>query len=168
MTDEREETEEAKTHDSTPPSAAGLSRFTSLGFFAADHAAAENGKIYVSGGYWSVLRFPAFPATLPSMALVAVLQQPFHLAHSDHAFTMTLRDSDNNSLPMNIDGQFRAAPGIDSRYGDAGVIPVVVPLYGLTFQRPGEYSFVLCVDGEELDTYAFRVIQVAHALITNG
>jgi threonine dehydrogenase-like Zn-dependent dehydrogenase len=62
--------------------------FTALGFFPADHAAAESGKVYASGAYWGTLHFPTFPAVLPSMALVAVVQQPFSAAHADHEFAI--------------------------------------------------------------------------------
>jgi uncharacterized protein DUF6941 len=154
-------------NDPTPASAAQLARFSALGFFAADHAAVENNKVYASGAFWNILRFPAFPATLPSIALVAVLQQPFHQALSDHTFAMQLVDSDEKALDMNVEGQFRVAPGIESRYGDSGIIPIAVPIYGMSFERPGDYSFVLKVDGLELDRYAFKVIQVVVAGIAS-
>lgn len=118
--------------------------FSALGFFPADHAAAESGKVYASGGYWSTLRFPAFPAILPGAALVAVLQQPFHAAHADHEFE--------------IRGQFRATPGIDSKYGEPNVIPIAVPVYGLPFEAPGDFAFVLLVDGVELARYPIHVL----------
>ena len=135
--------------------------FKALGFFPADYAASESGKVYASGGYWSVLRFPAFPATLPACTIVAVLQQPFHAAYADHQFAMGLEDSDGAPLGLDVQGAFRASPGDDARYGEPGVIPFAVPLYGLRFDRPGDYAFVLKVDGGEIARYAFHVVQVA-------
>ncbi|MCA1719835.1 MAG: hypothetical protein LC779_01560 [Actinobacteria bacterium] len=132
--------------------------FSALGFFPADHAAAESGKVYASGAYWSTLRFPAFPAALPSAALVAVLQQPFHAAHADHEFVITMEDADGRAQALEVRGQFRAAPGIDSRYGEPNVIPIAVPLYGLPFDAPGDYAFVLEVDGTELARYPIHVL----------
>jgi hypothetical protein len=137
-----------------------IGQFRALGFFPADHAAAESGKVYANGAYWNTLRFPAFPAVLPGAALVAVLEQPFHAAHSDHIFEMWIEDSDGGRMAMQIGGQFRASPGMDAKYGEAGVIPIAVPLYGLQFERPGDYSFVLGVDGAELARYPFHVLQV--------
>ena len=132
--------------------------FSALGFFPADHAAAESGKVYASGAYWSTLRFPAFPAALPGAALVAVLEQPFHAAHADHEFLIAMEDADGRRQALEIRGQFRAAPGIDSRYGEPNVIPITVPLYGLPFDAPGDYVFVLEVDGAELARYPIHVL----------
>lgn len=132
-----------------------------MGFFPADYAAAESGKVYASGAYWNVLRFPAFPAVLPAIALVAVLEQPYHASNEDHIFEMGLEDADSRRLgSMEVKGQFRAAPGIESKYGEPGVIPLAVPLHGLSFEHPGDYSFVLWLDGVELARYPFHVIQV--------
>ena len=132
--------------------------FAALGFFPADHAAAESGKVYASGAYWSTLRFPAFPAVLPGAALVAVLQQPYHAAHADHEFAMGLEDADGRAQALEIRGQFRAAPGLDSRYGEPNVIPISVPIYGLAFDSPGDYAFVLHVDDVELARYPIHVL----------
>lgn len=145
---------------STPLSLEG---FRALGFFAADYAAVESGKLYVSGGYWTVLRFAAFPATIPSCALAAVIQVPFHANQADHRFYIGLEDSERRLLPLRIEGDFRIAPGIDSRYGEPAVIPFAAPVHGLTFEQPGDYSFFLRVDDVVLSRYHFRVIQTAAA-----
>jgi hypothetical protein len=133
--------------------------FSALGFFPADHAAAESGKVYASGAYWSTLRFPTFPAVLPGAALVAVLQQPFHAAHADHEFLIVLEDADGRRQGLEIAGQFRAAPGLESKYGEPNVIPISVPIYGLPFDAPGDFAFVLLVDGVELARYPIHVVQ---------
>ena len=135
--------------------------FTALGFFPADHAAAESGKVYASGAYWGTLHVPSFPAALPSMALVAVVQQPFSAAHADHEFAISLEDADGKEHGLDIRGSFRAAPGLESRYGEPNVIPITVPIYGLPFERAGDFAFVLKVDGTELARYPIRVIQSA-------
>jgi hypothetical protein len=99
------------------------------------------------------------------MTLVAVLEQPFHEALADHTFRMTLQDSDGHDMPeVQVQGQFRFAPGPDMRYGEAGVQPIPVPIHGLKFERPGSYAFVLTVDDKELARYPFRVIQLFAAM----
>ena len=133
--------------------------FSALGFFPADYAAAESGKVYASGAYWNTLRFPTFPAALPAAALVAVLQQPFHAAHADHEFVIALEDADGRRMPPEISGQFRAAPGLDSKYGEPNGIPIVVPIFGLPFEAPGDFAFLLHVDGVELARYPIHVVQ---------
>jgi hypothetical protein len=133
-------------------------RFTALGFFPADHAAAESGKVYASGAYWGALHFPEFPAVLPTMALVAVVQQPFSAAHADHEFEIGLEDADGKPQGLEIRGSFRAAPSLESRYGEPNVIPITVPIHGLPFEAPGDFAFVLRVDGTELARYPIRVM----------
>lgn len=153
MTDEVE--------DEAPDIAVGIDCFKALGFFPADHAAAESGKVYANGAYWTLLRFREFPAVLPGMALVAVLQQPFHASLADHTFAMTMQDSDGNDLPtVQVQGQFRASLSPDVKDGDPGVLPFAVPLHGLKFERPGSYAFVFSVNDKELARYPFQVIQL--------
>jgi hypothetical protein len=133
--------------------------FKSLGLFTADHASVEGGKVYANGAYWSLLRFPVFPATLPAGALVAVIRVPFHQAQSDHELRLELTDADGAKL-VEVQGQFRTAPGIEAKYGEPGVLPFVVPIVGLKFEHPGDYTISLDVDGTNLDRYTFHVVQV--------
>jgi hypothetical protein len=149
--------------DPVPPTPRSLEGFKALGFFAADYAAVESGKLYVSGGYWTVLRFHAFPATFPSCAIAAVIRVPFHASQADHSFYIGLEDFERRPLPLKIEGDFRIAPGIDSRYGEPGVMPLAAPIHGLSFEQPGDYSFLFKVDNNEIARYHFRVIQVAAA-----
>lgn len=146
-----------------PASPRALGDFRALGFFPADYAVAESGKLYVSGGYWTVLRFPAFPATLPICAVAAVIEVPFHASQADHHFHIGLEDAERNALPLQIEGDFRVAPGLESRYGEPGAMPLAVPIHGLAFEQPGDYSFVMRVGTKEISRYPFRVVQVAVA-----
>ena len=145
-----------------PSTARPIEGFGTLGFFPADHAAAENGKVYANGAYWTVLRFPAFPATLPTCAVVTVLKVPFHQSQADHDFVIGLEDHQQRRLPqLRVEGSFRTSPGLLAEFGEGGVLPIAVQVHGLTFDSPGHYSFVIEVDGNLLDRYRFRVIHVA-------
>jgi hypothetical protein len=132
-----------------------------LGFFPADHAAAEGGKVYANGAYWTHLRFPSFPATLPVCALVAVLQVPYHQTQKDHTLLIRLLDGQGKEHPFRAEGGFRTAPTIDAEFGEAGTAPFAIPITSLEFQRPGAYRFILEVDGHFVTDYSFRVIQTA-------
>lgn len=136
--------------------------FSARGFFPADFAVAESGKVYASGAYWSLLRFQTFPAVLPTMALVAVIEVPFHAHQADHTVEMSLAHSDNTPPSLRVQGGFRTAPAIEQESGTPGVAPIIVPVQGLRFDRPGLYSFTLKVDEEEIARYPFSVIQVAN------
>ncbi len=145
--------------ESTPQAVEG---FKALGFFTADHAVVENGKIYANGAYWQNLNFPAFPATLPAAAVVAVIQVPWHANNHDHTFGVELIDSDGRRVPsFDVKGQFRGSPAPMMNFGEPGIMPVALPIFGLLIERPGDYSFVLKVDTRELARYTVNVRQVA-------
>lgn len=147
------------TLEDTPRAVEG---FLSIGFFTADHAVVENGKIYANGAYWKHLMFPAFPTSLPSMAIVAIIQVPWHANNTDHKLRIELLDSDGQKIPgFQVDGGFRGAAAPQMRYGDPGVMPIVIPVNGLQFERPGDFSFVLEIDDAEVTRYPFSVMQVA-------
>ncbi len=145
-----------------------LTRFRARGFFPADFAAVESGKVYASGAYWSLLRFETFPAVLPSMALVALVEVPFHAYQADHAVEMSLVDPDDRPRGLRVEGTFRSAPGIEAKYGAPGLVPIIVPVQGLRFDGAGDYSFVLKVDSNEIERYGFSVIQVASVRAPTG
>jgi hypothetical protein len=136
--------------------------FRAIGFFTADHAVVESGKVYASGAYWQTLAFPQFPAALPAAAIVAIISIPWHANNSDHQLSIDLVDSDGHRKPeFEISGQFRGAAGPQMKYGEPGLLPVAIPVFGLEFGQPGDYSFVLRVDGQELARYAVSVRQAA-------
>lgn len=166
MTDEEEGSPARHDQVSAEREAAAGTRsidgFRALGFFTTDHAAVESGKVYSAGAYWSVLRFPAFPATLQTASIVAVIQVPFHANQADHKFTISLQDTDGRNLPqLRVEGTFRSAPTLEAAHGEPGVFPVAIPVYALQFERPGDYSFTMSIDDKNIARYPFRVVQIA-------
>ena len=135
--------------------------FRVLAFFAADHAQAVGGKVYVNGGFWNRLRFPTYPSIVPSLALVAVLEVPYRAYHQDHGFRLGMEDADGNALELEATGTFRIGAEPDLRVGDPTLMPIAIPITGLKIDRPGDYAFTLSVDGAELERYQVRAIQVA-------
>lgn len=130
-------------------------------FFAADHAVVENGKVYVNGGFWSMLRFPSYPAVQPTLSIVAVIHVPWRAYQQDHRFSIGLQDSDGKDLPLNIAGEFRVGAGVDMRVGDPTLMPLAVSINNFTIETAGDYAFTLSVDGTEISRYQVRAIQVA-------
>jgi len=135
--------------------------FRVLAFFAADHAQAVGGKVYVNGGFWNRLRFPTYPAIVPSLALVAVVEVPYRAYHQDHSFHLGMVDADGNVLPLNATGDFRVGAEPDMRVGDPTLMPIAIPITGLKIDKPGDYAFTFSIDGAELDRYHVRAVQVA-------
>jgi hypothetical protein len=138
-----------------------ITDFRVVGFFAADHARAESGKVYVNGGFWNRLRFPTYPSVVPSLAVVAVVEVPYRAYHQDHTFRIGLEDADGNALPVEVTGEFRIGAEPDLRVGDPTLLPIAVPITGLKIDKPGDYSFTFGIDGTELGRYTVRAVQVA-------
>src|SRR5258707_6830912 len=93
------------THDApaAPDSPAAITRTSVLAFFAADHiAVAPDAKMYVNGGFFNILRFPAFPAVLATMGVGAVLEMPFQDSMRDHMIRFGLRGPEQQELPVRV------------------------------------------------------------------
>jgi hypothetical protein len=142
--------------------------FEVLGFFPADHAVAVDGKVYVNGGFWNMLRFPSFPHVAPAFSLVAVLKVPYRAYHQDHKMTLLLEDADGKPLGLRVDGEFRVGTEPHMRVGDPTVMPLAVQVNNLTIETPGDVVMKLEVDGTELARYGVRVVQVVGAALSPG
>jgi hypothetical protein len=144
----------------TPDSPARITSTRVLALFAADHAVVTpDGKMYVNGGFVSVLHFPSFPATLPTLGMATVLELPFQDSMQNHMLRLGLRGPENQELPVRVEAQFRTAPGLDARFGDPGQVPFAVTVTNIEFPVPGTYKLVLWLDDAEKETYSIRAIQ---------
>lgn len=131
--------------------------FEALALFTADHAAVENGKVYVNGGFWDVLRQPSYPAQV-AIALVAVIKVPSGAYLEDHQVTVEMADADEERLPLRIEGSIRVGAAPDMKPGDPTTVPLAFPLNGVYLERAGDYWFVLSVDGDEIGRYRIRAV----------
>jgi hypothetical protein len=139
-----------------------LTDFEALAFFAADYAAVENGKAYVSGGFWDQLNLAAYPAQV-SLSLVAVIRVPARAYLEDHSITVGMIDKDNNPLPLRIEGNLRVGAPPHLQPGDPSIVSMAFPLNGMTIEHAGDYWFVLSIDGHEKARYRIRAVQVGAA-----
>jgi len=130
-----------------------------VAFFLAEHAVVESGKAYVNGGFWNRLNFPSFPAPA-FFSIVAVIEVPWRAYHSKHKFAISIDDADANSLPARFEGEFQVGAAPDMKVGDPTMMPVSINVNGMPFERPGDYSFILRVDGTEIARWGVRVVQV--------
>jgi hypothetical protein len=136
----------------------------SVAFFTADHAAVENGKTYVNGGFWDSMALPSFP-TAVSLSVVAVLRVPWHAYHHRHSFTVTVEDADGKKLPVEFKGDFQVGTAPDMKVGQPTILPIAAVANGMPIERPGDISFVLSVDGGEIDRWTVHVNQVGVQVI---
>jgi len=143
-----------------PDSPAAITTTSVVAFFAADHAAvAPDGKIYVNGGGISLLRFPAFPATLPTIGIAAILELPFHDTMRDHTIRVGMVGPNDQELPLRVEAQFRAAPSLEAQFGESGLVPFAVTVTNVEFLASGRYTLVLWFDNVEKKRYGLRAIQ---------
>lgn len=146
---------------SVPASPAAITTTTVVAFFAADHVAlTPDAKMYVNGGFFNLLRFPAFPAVLPTLGVAAALQLPFQESLREHTIRIGLRGPDGQELPVRVEVQFKAAPVLEAQSGDPSIVPFGVTVTNVEFPNPGVYNLILWVDGAEKKTYPMRIIQV--------
>jgi hypothetical protein len=156
---EPEGTEPEATVDETEPEER-LNRIKAAAFFAADHVAPVEGKFYINGGFFNILRLPGYPAIVPTLGIGASLIVPWHAYQQDHHFAVTLHDEDRRELPLKIEGNFRVGADIHLRHGDPSVINIGGTVTNVVFERPGHYHLRLRVDDEELSRWDLQVIQV--------
>jgi len=129
-------------------------------FFTADHAAVENGKLYVNGGYWTRLNFVSFPAA-QNFAVAVVLHIPWRAHRQGHRFAISFEDADGQKVGGRVEGQFQAEPLPDMRMGDFSLAPLAIQVNGFVLQRAGDYSAVLEVDQTEISRWRFRAAQIS-------
>jgi hypothetical protein len=149
---------------SAPESPAAITSMRVLALFAADHVAlTPDAKMYVNGGFFSLLRFAAFPAILPSLGIGAVLELPFQDTMREHTIRIGLRAPDGQELAVRVEAQFRAALSFEAQFGDPGLVPFGVTVTNVELPAPGVYQLVLWFDNVEQLTYRIRAIQTPMA-----
>lgn len=123
--------------------------------FLADAAEAEAGrKFYVLGGGIDSINARTFPAVHPHMSLVMrVLVHPME-TEQDHALQIRLIDSDGGELAR-IDGNLsaRGAP----QTGRDIALNMVINMVNTRFERPGDYSLEVLIDGAHQRSVPLRL-----------
>ena len=125
-------------------------------FFLADHAAVENGKVYVNGGFFNQMQFATFPAAA-TFSVVGILNIPWSAQNQPHRFAVHFTDADGHQLDGEFSGEFQVTPNLENGIGDPFLMPIAANANGFVFQGPGHFSAVLLVDGDELSRWSFKV-----------
>jgi hypothetical protein len=125
----------------------------------ADSAQAVDGKLYILGGAWNMLRFAEFPASLMVGIAVAIdvdWNVTNRLLHLDIHF----EDADGNPMEPRIGADFEAGrpPGAIA----GAELRIVLAVNGpLTIPAQGSYSAVATIGGETLARSRFQAVQIA-------
>jgi len=114
--------------------------------FLADAAQARPGeKFSVLGGGVSRLAARTFPFRHPHLALVIALMVTAPEARSEHEVRFLLLDPDGREL-AGAGGVLRTTPPPDAR---DSLLTFAVDLWNIGFDRAGDHSFRILVDGSE-------------------
>jgi hypothetical protein len=123
----------------------------------ADSAQAVEGKLYILGGAWNLLRFPEFPASL-IVGIAVAIDVDWNETNRPHHLDVHFEDADGNAMDPRIGADFEAGR-------PPGVVPgaelrIVFAVNGpLTIPAAGSYSAVASVGGQELARARFQAVQ---------
>jgi hypothetical protein len=128
-------------------------------FMVADHAEAVGGKLYVTGGCWNSITVPQLPALHPHLTVAAALHVPWKATNQPHSLHVDLVHEDGESrLPEPVEATIEAGRPPGMRSGDEVILVMALNFDGIKFERPGNHSFVLTVDGTEVGRIGFKVL----------
>ena len=127
----------------------------------ADSAQAVEGKLYVLGGAWNMLRFPQFPASL-IVGIAVAIDVDWNETNQRHHLDIHFEDADGNEMEPRIGADFEAGrpPGAIAGADLRIVLAVNGPL---SIPAAGTYSAVASVGGQELARSRFQAINATQA-----
>jgi len=122
----------------------------------ADSAQAVDGKLYVLGGAWNMLRFPEFPASI-MVGIAVAIDVDWNETNSRHHLDIHFEDADGNAMDPRIGADFEAGrpPGAIA----GAELRIVLAVNGpLSIPAAGQYAAVASVGGQELARSRFQAI----------
>jgi hypothetical protein len=125
----------------------------------ADSAQAVDGKLFILGGAWNMLRFPEFPASL-MVGIAVAIDVDWNETNRRHHLDIHFEDADGNEMEPRIGADFEAGrpPGAIA----GAELRIVLAVNGpVTIPGPGSYAAVAMIGGEELARSRFQAVQVA-------
>ena len=122
----------------------------------ADSAQAVDGKLYVLGGAWNMLRFPDFPASI-MVGIAVAIDVDWNETNRRHHLDIHFEDADGNEMDPHIGADFEAGrpPGAIAGADLRIVLAVNGPL---NVPGPGQFAAVASVGGVELARSRFQAI----------
>ena len=127
----------------------------------ADAAQVNGGKLYLLGGGWDQLNVgSAFPVT-QRMGLAASFLVPWNETNQKRNVELSLVTDDGDEL-LKINGQIEVGRPAGIPAGSEQRAQLAADM-SVEFKRPGVYSIIARIDGEESARIAFRVMERAQA-----
>jgi hypothetical protein len=122
----------------------------------ADSAQAVEGKLFILGGAWNMLRFPTFPASI-MVGIAVAIDVDWNETNRQHHLDIHFEDADGNAMEPQIGADFEAGrpPGAIA----GAELRIVLAVNGpLSIPAPGTYAAVATVGGEELARSRFQAV----------
>ncbi len=129
-----------------------------LGFvLLSDYSEAVNGKLYLTGGGWNVLRLPELPHEW-SFHIGLGIDVAWHETNESHELVVTVQDPDGIELGDGLTANFETGrpPGMPQGQEQRLVMSI-----GATanFTTAGPHAAVVQVNGEELGRARFYLME---------
>jgi hypothetical protein len=120
-----------------------------------DHAEAVNGKLYMTGGGWNVLRLPELPHEW-GFHIALGIDVGWDETNRNHELLVNLHDPDGIELGEGLSVEFEAGrpPGMPAGQEQRLVMSVGT---NVSFETSGPHAAVVHADGEEIGRARFYV-----------
>ena len=129
-----------------------------LGFvLLSDHSEAVNGKLYLIGDGWNILRLPELPYDW-SFHIGLGIDVAWHETNDPHELVVTIQDPDGIELGEGLTANFETGrpPGMPQGQEQRLVMSIGVTA---TFSTAGPHAAVVQVNGEELGRSRFYLME---------
>jgi hypothetical protein len=128
--------------------------------FLADSVTAVQGKLYALGLGWNRIYVTRFPARHDRVGVGLLFRIAARAPSRRHHFELRIEGPDGEmQLGSAQDGRSGGRLGGDFTAGasDEQIIPIALNLNGVPLATPGDYRFVVMVDGADVKLLPFRV-----------
>lgn len=123
----------------------------------ADHAEAVNGKLYMTGGGWNVLRLPELPHEW-AFHIALGIDIAWHETNTTHELRVTIHDPDGIELGEGLAASFETGrpPGMPAGQEQRLVMSIGA---SAAFAAAGPHAAVVQVDEEEIGRARFYLME---------
>jgi hypothetical protein len=122
-----------------------------------DHSEAVNGKLYVNGGGWNVLRLPELPHEW-AFHIALGIDVGWDETNRRHDLNVELHDPDGVELGEGLSAEFETGrpPGMPAGQEQRLVMSIAT---SATFSTQGPHAAVVKVNGEEIGRARFYLME---------
>jgi hypothetical protein len=122
-----------------------------------DHSESVNGKLYMVGGGWNVLRLPELPHEW-GFHIALGLDVAWSETNQPHNLNVVIHDPDGNELGEGLSAEFETGrpPGMPAGQDQRLVMSIGT---AVTFSTPGPHAAVVHVNEEEIGRARFYLME---------